>query len=73
MNETILKCKITSQDIGVNLCVCLGLGNHLDCQHSAFRLLKGAEEKPCLQNNWEKIVYLTYSIIKLENNSHTVL
>ena len=54
MNETILKCKITSQDIGVKLCVCLGPGNHLDCQYLAFRLLKGAEEKPCLQNNWEK-------------------
>ena len=51
MNETILKCKITSQVIGVKLCVCLGPGNHSDCQYLAFRLLKGAEEKPCLQNN----------------------
>ena len=50
MNETILKRKITSQDIGVKLCVCLGPGNHLDCQYSALRLLKGAEEKYSSKN-----------------------
>lgn len=51
MNETILKCTISSKATGVKLCVCLGPGNHLDCQYLVFRLLQEAEEKTCLQNN----------------------
>lgn len=44
MNGTILRSKIKNRAIDMKLYVW-----HLDCQHLVFRLLKGAEEKPCLQ------------------------
>lgn len=50
MNETILKPKLRSKAMAVKPRVRLGPGHHLDCQYLAFKLLKEAEEKPCLQN-----------------------
>lgn len=57
----------------MKLCVCLRLGNHLDCQYLGFRFLKGTEEKLAYKTcNWEKncIPHLAHH---LENNSHTLL
>lgn len=44
MNGTFLRSKIKNRAIDMKLCVW-----HLDCQYLVFRLLQGAEEKPCLQ------------------------
>lgn len=66
MDGTTLNSKISSKAIGVKLCLCRGPDNHLDHQYLAFRLLKEAEETPCLQNNWERnrIPYLEHHYVR---------
>lgn len=71
MKETTLRSKprsrVVARKLGAHLCP----GNQPDCQY----LVDYCKKRNLAYKTWnsEEIVYLSESIIKLENNSHTLI